>query len=195
MRRHRARLIARRAGRPAGVRLALVAASVVLASCSSTSQRDAPPPTPAQAQANVAKYGLEAQLRSLDSAVTGKVRVYDQGDGIRVLVSVISMPDVRYRVAFHQDPNCRSPNGFAAGPHWAPAGRDPRNLMPALSTNQDGTAESSLHVSGVHIAGPDGIQDRSVIIYTGERVTDAVSGVPNNRVACGTFTPVQPFAF
>jgi len=110
-------------------------------------------------------------------------------------VSVINMPDVRFRLAFHEAPNCGSPNGFAVGPHWAPDGRDARNLMPVLSTNQDGTAESSLHLRGVHVTGPDGIQGHSIIIYTGDRVTDAVSGVTNNRVACGTFTAVQPFAF
>jgi len=191
MRRHRTQLTRRRARR----HVALVATLAVLAGCSSNPARDPPPPTPEQTQANVVRYGVEAQLRSLGSAVTGKVRVYDQGDGVRVLVSVINMPDVRFRIAFHEAPNCSSPNGFAVGPHWAPGGRDARNLVPVLSTNQDGTGETSLHVSGVRVSGPDGVQGHSVIVYTGDRVTDAVSGVANNRVACGTFTPVQPFAF
>ena len=190
MRRHRAELTL-----PRAAHIALAVACAAFAGCSSNPGREPPPPTPEQAQASVQKYGVEAQLRSVASAVTGKVRVYDQGDGVRVLVSVINMPDVRYRLAFHESPNCSSPNGFAVGAHWAPAGRDARNLMPVLSTNQDGTGESSLHVSGVHVGGPDGIQGRSVILYTGERVTDAVAGVANNRVACGTFTPAQPFAF
>jgi len=191
MRRHRTRLTL------PGVRQAAAGAVLVaaLAGCSTNPASEPPPPTAQQLQANVAKYGLEAQLRSLGSAVTGKVRVYDQGDGLRILVSVINMPDVRFRIAFHEAANCTSPNGFSVGPHWAPGGRDARNLIPVLSTNQDGTAETSLHVRGVHVGGPDGVEGRSVIIYTGDRVTDAVSGVANNRVACGTFTPVQPFAF
>jgi hypothetical protein len=50
-------------------------------------------------------------------------------------------------------------------------------------------------VRGVRITGPDGVDKRSVVIYTGAEVTDARPDVPNNRVACGTFEPVQPFDF
>src|SRR3982750_2619288 len=66
--------------------------------------------------------GLEARLRSLGSAVTGKVRGIDRNDGVGVLVSLANMPAGQYRIAFHEVPNCSSPNGFSVGPAWAPAG-------------------------------------------------------------------------
>jgi len=78
-------------------------------------------------------------------------------------------------------------------PREPPLERERPDLAPLVTHLS--TGETSLHVSGVRVSGPDGVQGHSVIVYTGDRVTDAVSGVANNRVACGTFTPVQPFAF
>ena len=189
MRRHRAKLAGRSWRRAAGV--VALAATAALGGCAG--KRAAEPP----AQSSGPKYGLEARLRSLDSAVTGKVRVIDQGDGVTVLVSAINLPTDRYRVVFHETPNCSSPNGFSVGRPWAPAatGRDPRELTSVLSTNQDGTAEASVHVRGLRTSGPDGVAGHSVVLYAGDRVTDAVPDVKNNRVACGTFEPSQPFQF
>jgi len=141
--------------------------------------------------------GLEARLRSLGSAVTGKVRVIDRNDGVSVLVTLANVPYGQYRIAFHEIPNCSSPNGFSAGPAWAPptAARPARDMSPALFSNPEGNSEASFFVRGVHTTGPDGISGRSVIVHSGTVVTDALPDVPNNRLACGVFEPTSPLGF
>lgn len=135
--------------------------------------------------------GLVAPLRGLGSAVFGKVRVVDRGDGIEVLVSAGNMPSGEYRVAFHQNGNCSSNNGFSAGPAWAPPGLPATNLIPPL-VNVDGNTESSVHVSGVHTTGENGLAGRSVILYVGRTIpAQIVPGVNNNAFACGVFEPAQ----
>jgi Cu-Zn family superoxide dismutase len=186
MRRDRARLT------PLG--LALPLACAVLVACSSTKTGVAPPSSYVEVEPAKAS-GQEAYLRSIGSAVTGKVRVIDRGDGATVLLSMINLPPGQYRIAFHQRPNCSSPNAFSAGPHWAPAGRDARDIAPIFNTNADGTAEASVHVRGLHAKGPDGVEGHSVVIYTGIRVTDAQPDVTNNRVACGVFEPARTLGF
>ena len=186
MRRDRARVTA--------LRLAPALACAALVACSSTKTNVATPSSYVEVEPARAT-GQEAYLRSIGSAVTGKVRVIDRGDGVTVLLSMINLPPGQYRIAFHERPNCTSPNGFSAGPHWAPAGRDARDIAPIFSTNADGTAEASFRVRGVHATGPDGVAGHSVVIYTGVRVTDAQPDVPNNRVACGVFENVRTLSF
>jgi Cu/Zn superoxide dismutase len=137
--------------------------------------------------------GLVAPLVGLGSAVSGKVRVIDRGDGITVMVSGTNLPIGEYRVAFHQNGNCSSPNGFSAGPAWAPPGRSPATLIPPLR-NSDGNAEASVSVSGVHTAGENGLAGRSVLLYWG-KIEEVRPGVRNNVIACGIFEPVKPFQF
>ena len=173
------------------LRLALPLACAALVACSSIKTNVAPPSSYVEVEPPKPQ-GQQAYLRSIGSAVTGKVRVIDRGDGATVLVSMINLPPGQYRIAFHERPNCSSPNGFSAGTQWAPAGRDARDIAPIFSTNADGTAEASVHVRGLHATGPEGVEGRSVVIYTGVRVTDAQPDVPNNRVACGIFEAVRP---
>ena len=170
-----------------------LAAAALAAGCGMFGHRDeAPAPTPTGPAG-----GVEARLKPLASGISGKVRVIDRGDGATLLVSAINLPQGEYRVAFHERPNCSSPNGFSVGAPWAPAaaGKDPRQLVGPLYVDAEGTAEASVHVKGLRATGPDGVSGHSVVIYTGNAVTDAQPDVPNNRVACGTFTEVVPFAF
>jgi Cu/Zn superoxide dismutase len=186
MRRDRARLTAPR-------RLAAMLLCAGVAACSTT--KTGAPTSPNVEVEPRPPSGVEAYLRSVSSAVTGKVRVIDRGDGATVLLSMINLPPGQYRIAFHERPNCSSPNGFSAGAAWAPAGRDAREIAPTFFTNQDGTAEASVQVRGLHTTGADGVSGHSIVIYTGNRVTDAQPDVPNNRVACGVFEPTKPLGF
>ncbi len=166
------------------VLLAAVAAcgtAALVAGCSSAPPAFRPPATP----------GLVAPLRGLGSSTQGKVRVYDYRDGIMVLVSGSNLPPNQFRVSFNVNGNCSSPNGFSAGPPWAPPGMNPYDLVP-MFWNADGNAQGEAYVPGVHTTGENGVAGRSVVIYWGDKVTDAVPDVPNNRAACGVFEPVQP---
>jgi len=124
----------------------------------------------------------------------GKVRVIDRKDGVQIMVSGSNLPPNQYRVSFNRDGNCSSPNGFSAGPPWAPPGMDPYELIP-LFWNPDGNAEGSAFIRGVHTTGENGVAGRSVVIYWGSKVTDAYPDVPNNRAACGVFEPAQLLLF
>lgn len=134
-------------------------------------------------------YGQIASLRSIGgSAVSGKVRVVDRGDGASMFLSLMNVPPGDYRVAITERPNCTSPNGFSAGAPWAPSGKDPRTLIPVLSTNSDSNrVELSLRVPALHANGANGVAGRSVVLFTGRNVTDAKPDVPNERMACGVF--------
>ena len=176
--------------------VAVVVTVACIAGCSSTSsifssKRETEPapsgPSP----------GLVAPLRGLGAAVSGKVRVIDRGDGITLLISAINMPIGEYRVAFHQNGNCSSPNGFSAGPAWAPPGLSPTTLVPSFMTagSLDGNAERSAYIKGVHTTGANGLAGRSVVLYAGSAIPEIRPGEPSSAFACGVFEPAQPFRF
>lgn len=141
-------------------------------------------------------YGQVADLRSIGgSAIFGKIRVIDRGEGATLLVSMMNVPPGDFRIAFTETPNCSSPNGFSAGAPWAPAGKDARNLVPIQRVNSEDRVELSLRVSGVHARGPNGVAGHSVVVYAGPKVTDARPDVPNERMACGVFETAHRLEF
>lgn len=180
-------------GTPRALAAAALAA-IALAACASL-RPSAPPAQPAAADASRPRYGLTASLKGLGSGIWGRARVVDRGDGVTLTVSMINLPQGPYRVAFTDTPNCTSPNGFSAGQPWAPsgAGEDGRNLVPQLYNGNDGSAEASVFVRGAHTTGPDGVDKRGIVVFAGSEATEARPDVPNNRLACGTFEPAQPF--
>lgn len=174
------------------VATAVVGVLPLLSACSMLRSR----PEPAEVtKAPAAPAGQVATLRAIGgSAVLGKIRVIDRGDGATMLVSAINVGgDVR--IAIHRDPNCSSPNGFSAGPAWAPPGKRPQDLVPAQHANSEDRIETELHIAGLRTGGADGVAGRSVVLYAGRNVTDARPDVPNERIACGVFEPAQPLSF
>ena len=140
--------------------------------------------------------GLAATMRPVGSAVAGKVRVIDRGDGVSVMLSTNNLIQGGiYRMAFHRTPNCTSPNAFSAGPAWAPPGMNPATLIPTFYQTTDGSTEIEVHVSGVHTQGENGLAGKSIVLYQGSAVAEIKPGVANNALACGVFEPVAPFRF
>jgi Cu/Zn superoxide dismutase len=171
---------------PVMKRLACIAACTValasLASCASK-QSD-----PAALRARVG--GLVAHLRSPSSAVTGSVRVYDSRDGVQVQLAVNNLFPGQYRIAFHETPNCRSPNLFSAGLPWAPPGsaKPAADLLPGFLANNEGSQSAYVaYVPSLHIDREPSLLGRSVVIHWGTSVNEAFPGQPNNRLACGVF--------
>ena len=141
-------------------------------------------------------YGQVAALRPIGgSAIFGKIRVIDRGDGASVLVSMMNVPPGAYRIAFNETPNCSSPNGFSAGAPWAPAGANARNLIPVQRVNSEDRVELSLHVRALRTKGPNGVTGHSVVVYSGLEVTNAQPDVPNERMACGVFEAAHRLEF
>jgi Cu/Zn superoxide dismutase len=134
--------------------------------------------------------GLVAQLRSPSSAATGSVRVYESRDGVQVQLYVNNLYPGQYRIAFHETPNCRSPNLFSAGRPWAPPGaaKPAADLLPGFLVNAEGNSYSYVvHVPGLHVDRDPSLRGRSVVIHWGTSVGEAFPGQPNNRIACGVF--------
>lgn len=141
-------------------------------------------------------YGEVASLRAVGgSAVFGKIRVIDRGDGASMLVSLMNVPQGDFRIAIHQNANCSSPNAFSAGPAWAPSGKIALELIPVQHANSEDRVESSLRVAGLHALGVNGVAGRSVVVYAGPKVTEARPDEPNEAIACGVFEPAKPISF
>jgi Cu/Zn superoxide dismutase len=154
-------------------------ALALLASCASTREEYA-------AKARVGGY--VAQLRSPSSAVKGSFRVYDYRDGVQVQLAVDNLYPGQYRIAFHENGNCRSPNLFSAGPPWAPPGspRPAADLLPGFLANAEGNQNGYVaYIPGVHTDAEPSLRGRSVVIHWGTSVGEAFPGQPNNRMACG----------
>lgn len=155
-------------------------------------------PPAAAAPAQQAAAGQQASLRAIGgSAMSGKIRVIDRGDGAIVLVSVTNIPHGAYRIAFHETPNCSSPNGFSAGPAWAPSstGKSPQDLVPTQYSNTEAIVESELRIAGLRATGANGVAGRSVVVYAGPKVTEVRPDVPNAAIACGVFEPSRSLMF
>lgn len=132
--------------------------------------------------------GVEARLRGVGSAAGGSVRVRESGDLLVVLVVLEGVRPGAYRVVFHENGNCSSPNGFSAGPAWAPPGaKDPATrLVPELNASTEGGGQLTARLRGVRM-GDGGMLNRGVLVYEGSAATPPRPGVPNNVVACGVF--------
>jgi Cu/Zn superoxide dismutase len=157
---------------------------------------DRPEAPSAPGKTDPARYGQEAEVRAIGgSAVSGKIRVVDRGDGATVLISLMNVPIGDFRIAFHADPNCSSPNGFSAGPAWAPAGRRPEDLVPTERGNSENYVEASVRVRGLHASGADGVAGHSVIVYAGSKIGPIRPGVRNDAIACGVFRPAALISF
>lgn len=140
--------------------------------------------------------GVQAVLRPTGQGVgQADVRFVDRGNGVLVTVFFTNLPPGTYRIAIHQNPNCRSPNLFSAGPAWAPpdSPRSAEDLIPVIHTDSEGDATLEAQIPGVHTTGPDSLQGRSVVLHAGLHVGAAVPNVPNNRVMCGVIGPGLSF--
>lgn len=182
--------------RPTRVAGMLLLVAAALGGCATSREPAAAQRSPAAAA--VRNLGQVAVLRAIGgSAVSGKVRVVDRGDGAMVTVAAFNLPIGEFRIAIQETPNCTSPNGFSAGPAWAPPAskRKPEDLVSTLIADADGNAQASQQVAGLRATGVDGVAGHSVVVYAGSRVTAAHPDVPNERIACGVFEPVKPLAF
>ncbi len=89
----------------------------------------------------------------------------------------------------HATGNCSSPNGFSAGPPWAPPGVPLAEEGFPILKNDD-SASSVVWLAGYKLTGPDGVVGRSVVVHEGGRGTIvARPDVPNDRIGCGVIGP------
>ena len=117
------------------------------------------------------------------SSAKGFINVQRREGGVTLIVNLNDVGPGVYRVAFHTTGNCKSPNGFSAGPPWAPPGGEVKVYDGAM--NADGLLNMSIPIAGLPTEPPDGIYGRSVVVHHGATGSlDAEPGVRNNRIAC-----------
>ncbi|HVE50980.1 MAG TPA: superoxide dismutase family protein [Casimicrobiaceae bacterium] len=133
--------------------------------------------------------GVEARLKPIGSALNGVVRARESGDLLIVRVELSNLPQGMYRVVFHANGNCSSPNGFSAGEQWLPPGAkgSPARLVPEIYTNSAGDAIVTARLRGVRLGGEGGLEKRGVLVYEGANTDPPRPNVPNGVVACGVF--------
>jgi len=164
-------------------------ASLALAGCQATSdvfKLDSAP------SAQPGAYGAVFIPRN-GSVAGGNVRIVPRDDGIALTVYVTGIPPGQFRIVFHANGNCSSPNAFSAGPPWSPPGVDAARL-PMLASSSDGTALLSVRVRGYKLDGPDGLLGKAVVLHEATSPLDAQPGVPNGRLACGVIGPLRTFS-
>lgn len=170
----------------AAVAIAAALAALALGSCGSSggteaAKREAARPTMA-----------EARFRPIGgSSLTGATILSAYDGGVRMQVNFNGRAPGQYRVMIHATGNCSSPNGFSAGPPWAPAGVPLREEGFPVLKNDD-SASFVVRLPGYRIDGPDGVLGRSVVVHEGALGSlGAEPGVPNNRIACGVIAPAR----
>jgi Cu-Zn family superoxide dismutase len=142
------------------------------------------------------RTGAEAVFSPVANAsVIGAATFKDFGDGIEMNVQFNGPGPGQYRVAVHATGNCSSPNGFSAGPPWAPPGlAAPARVFPFIKN--DDSAQVVVRLPGYRLEGPDGVMGRSVVLHSGGTSSlDAQPGVPNDRIGCGIIGPPRPSFF
>jgi Cu/Zn superoxide dismutase len=160
--------------------------AMLLASCAG------PDPTSPAAADQVGN--LEARLRGIGSAATGKVIVVDNGAGVTLTLDVANLRQGTYRLAFHANPNCSSPNGESSGPVWGPpnSAKPPGELIPVVYVGQADMVSFSARIPGVRVDGEPSLRGRSVVLHEGPFVDSPLPGASNNYIACGVFGDLAP---
>jgi len=168
---------------------AVLATALLLSACSTTTSLDprtwfakdsTPPPKVAEVP------GVEARLKDLRAGVSGTVYVRESGDLLVVRAAMQTDRAGTYRIVFHANPNCSSPNAFSAGAPWSPPGASapPGRLVPPAYAGTDGNVNLVARIRGVRMGD---LEKRAVLVYEGDDTTPPRPDVPNSVVACGTF--------
>jgi superoxide dismutase, Cu-Zn family len=158
-------------------------ATTLLAACASTNDPAVPK---GKAEVTVA----EARFRPIGgSSLTGAAFLHAYDGGVQMKVNFNGRGPGRYRVMIHAGGNCSSPNGFSAGPPWAPPGVPLAEEGFPILKNDD-SASSVVRLAGYHLTGPDGVVGRSVVVHEGGQGNIvARPDVPNDRIGCGVIGP------
>jgi superoxide dismutase, Cu-Zn family len=155
-------------------------AALLLVGCEST--KDPAAPKSGKVEMTVA----EARFLPIGgSSLTGAAFLHAYDGGVQMRVNFNGRGPGQYRVMIHATGNCSSPNGFSAGPPWAPPGVSLKEEGYPIVKNDD-SASFVIRLAGYSFTGPDGVVGRSVVVHQGGSGTIvAQPGVPNDRIGCG----------
>ena len=137
---------------------------------------------------------MEARLRGVGSGATGKVIVVDNGTGVTLTLDAANLTQGTYRLAFHANSVCNSPDGESAGPVWGPpnSGKAPGELIPIAYAGEQGSISFSTRIPGVYVDREPSLRGHSIILHAGPFVDSPLPGMKNNYIACGAFENIGP---
>ncbi len=152
------------------------AVAITLAACASGDDRKGAKSTSA----------IGARLQPIAGGVGhGLITFQPYDGGLSILADVGGFSAGWYRIAIHTTPVCTSPNGFSAGPPFVLPGTTEAVVVPIRMWEQ-GTATLSTRVPGLTLAGPTGIEGKSIVLHASMSGSlDTTPGAVNDRVACG----------
>jgi len=148
------------------------------------------------------RYGppqATADLKKASGETVGRTRLWEDADGVRILVRVQGLPPGQHGIHLHAVGKCDPPDFASAGGHFNPAGKqhglkNPAGShagdLPNLEVAADGkgrlnyvTKLATLASGPTSLLGPDGA---AVVIHANpdDEVTDP-SGNSGGRIACG----------
>lgn len=142
-----------------------------------------------------------AELRNAAGEVVGTATASQEGDAIRLSVSVTGMEAGTYAVHIHEFGRCDAPGFESAGAHWNPTGRqhgrdNPQGQhlgdLPNIDVGADGRGQISQDIPGARVAGGDpqllDADGTALLIHAeaDDYRTDP-SGESGARIACGVF--------
>jgi Cu/Zn superoxide dismutase len=127
---------------------------------------------------------FEARFVAMNgAALNGAAFIRGYDGGVSISVNFQGRGPGAYRIVIHTTGNCRSYNGFSAGPPWAPPGVP---QVTPIVYKADETAWIVARLPGYKLDGESGVFGRSVVIHEGLTGSlDAEPNVPNDRVGCG----------
>ncbi|MFQ5720100.1 MAG: superoxide dismutase family protein [Acidobacteriota bacterium] len=186
--------------------LAVAAAMVLLASCSSQPPEIAEAAAAPQTRSNGAPAGTHtarATLKALhDSGVTGTVTFTSTPEGVRVEAHVNGLTPGSHGFHIHEIGDCSSPDGKSAGGHFNPMGVDHAGPNAAqahagdlgnIEANANGHGMLNRVSSRISLGGnTTNILSRAVIIHAkADDLTSQPTGAAGGRVACGVIEPID----
>jgi superoxide dismutase, Cu-Zn family len=169
--------------------LSVVAASMMMASCSTMGQE---------------KPGAvgEATLQpTAGNSAAGKVTFTQQAKGVLVEANVTGLKPGMHGFHIHEKGDCSAPDAMSAGGHFNPTGSthggttDPRHAgdLGNITADANGNAQLKLEVGGITVdTGPNGIVGRSMIVHADpDDLKTQPTGNSGKRVACGMIASKQ----
>ena len=168
---------------PAQTLLHVVQAAALMLALAACASDEAAKPKP---------VAIGARLQPIGGSVgRGLVTFRPYDGGLTLIADVGGFAGGPYRFVIHTTPVCTSPNGFSAGPPFLLPGTGAPVVVPITIATDQGTATLTTRVPGIALAGPNGIEGKSLVLHASESgPLDAQPGVRNDRVACGVIGPI-----
>lgn len=130
------------------------------------------------------------------SAIAGEASFSQEGDGVRIVVSVKGATAGEHGLHIHEKGDCSAPDGASAGPHFNPLGHNhggmeqsPRHAgdLGNITVSADGTGKLEVVLKGLTVAPGDlSVVGRALVLH--EKPDDLrtqPSGNSGARIGCG----------